>query len=332
MSKKKNPLVLLDISIDEDPVERMTIELFADVVPRTADDNFWALCTDMEKKSPTLLGIETLIEEQKDCEQKEDSSSHHEGEYSQKNELLNNGHTSEKKSDKTANQHHYSDNLNKSRRATPSPRGRPKSSPGSSHSTAPKELQGAPDSKMIVETLLVLFSKPGEVGTVPHLQSARLVGFTIKVEEIFMKGSMIGIQTIEVILIACKKGVTEAKQEEDWRNTDKSHHLNQVEYSSPNCSRYRSMSISRSPEFNCSRNRNHSRSPISSPSPVDRRPAMSDKLRSRLGPLVEDQIPPKRGRSNSSSRSRGLSCSRSPGVTPKRNPKPVESASPRSSR
>ena len=69
----------------------------------------------MVKKFPTLLGKETLIEEQKDLEQKEDSSSHREGEYSQKNELLNNGHTSEKKSDKTANQHHYSDNLNKSR-------------------------------------------------------------------------------------------------------------------------------------------------------------------------------------------------------------------------
>ena len=69
----------------------------------------------MVKKSPTLLGKETLIEQQKDCEQKEEgNSSHHEGEYLQKNEL-NNGHTSEKKSDKTANQHHYSDNLNKSR-------------------------------------------------------------------------------------------------------------------------------------------------------------------------------------------------------------------------
>ncbi|OMP04948.1 hypothetical protein COLO4_09177 [Corchorus olitorius] len=44
MGKKKNPLVFLDVSIDEDPVERIVIELFADVVPKTAE-NFRALCT-----------------------------------------------------------------------------------------------------------------------------------------------------------------------------------------------------------------------------------------------------------------------------------------------
>ncbi|XP_022155809.1 peptidyl-prolyl cis-trans isomerase CYP63 isoform X2 [Momordica charantia] len=44
MSKKKNPLVFLDVSIDGEPVQRITIELFADVVPKTAD-NFRALCT-----------------------------------------------------------------------------------------------------------------------------------------------------------------------------------------------------------------------------------------------------------------------------------------------
>ncbi|CAK9154873.1 unnamed protein product, partial [Ilex paraguariensis] len=41
---KKNPVVFLDISIDRDPVERIVIELFADVAPRTAE-NFRALCT-----------------------------------------------------------------------------------------------------------------------------------------------------------------------------------------------------------------------------------------------------------------------------------------------
>ncbi|KAK6260030.1 hypothetical protein SCA6_014504 [Theobroma cacao] len=44
MSKKKNPLVFLDVSVDGDPVERIIIELFADVVPKTAE-NFRALCT-----------------------------------------------------------------------------------------------------------------------------------------------------------------------------------------------------------------------------------------------------------------------------------------------
>ncbi|KAL4368704.1 hypothetical protein GQ457_05G002930 [Hibiscus cannabinus] len=44
MSKKKNPLVFLDVSIGGDPVEKLVIELFADVVPKTAE-NFRALCT-----------------------------------------------------------------------------------------------------------------------------------------------------------------------------------------------------------------------------------------------------------------------------------------------
>ncbi|XP_008802285.2 peptidyl-prolyl cis-trans isomerase CYP63 isoform X2 [Phoenix dactylifera] len=44
MAKKKNPLVFLDISVDGDRAERMVIELFSDVVPKTAE-NFRALCT-----------------------------------------------------------------------------------------------------------------------------------------------------------------------------------------------------------------------------------------------------------------------------------------------
>ncbi|XVE73042.1 hypothetical protein DITRI_Ditri11bG0086400 [Diplodiscus trichospermus] len=44
MSKKKNPLVFLDVSIGGDPAERIVIELFADIVPKTAE-NFRALCT-----------------------------------------------------------------------------------------------------------------------------------------------------------------------------------------------------------------------------------------------------------------------------------------------
>ncbi|CAH8310235.1 unnamed protein product [Eruca vesicaria subsp. sativa] len=42
--KTKNPTVFLDVSIGGDPLERIVIELFADVVPKTAE-NFRALCT-----------------------------------------------------------------------------------------------------------------------------------------------------------------------------------------------------------------------------------------------------------------------------------------------
>uniref|UniRef100_A0A803LFK7 PPIase cyclophilin-type domain-containing protein n=1 Tax=Chenopodium quinoa TaxID=63459 RepID=A0A803LFK7_CHEQI len=44
MAKKKNPQVFLDVSIGGDPVQRIVIELYADVVPKTAE-NFRALCT-----------------------------------------------------------------------------------------------------------------------------------------------------------------------------------------------------------------------------------------------------------------------------------------------
>lgn len=44
MSKNKNPSVFLDLSIEGSPAERIVIELFADIVPRTAE-NFRALCT-----------------------------------------------------------------------------------------------------------------------------------------------------------------------------------------------------------------------------------------------------------------------------------------------
>ncbi|KAI3749437.1 hypothetical protein L2E82_20049 [Cichorium intybus] len=54
MSKKKNPNVFLDLSIDGSPAERIVIELFADIVPRTAE-NFRALCTG-EKGTGTTTG------------------------------------------------------------------------------------------------------------------------------------------------------------------------------------------------------------------------------------------------------------------------------------
>lgn len=44
MANKKNPRVFLDVSIDGDPAEKLVIELYSDVVPKTAE-NFRALCT-----------------------------------------------------------------------------------------------------------------------------------------------------------------------------------------------------------------------------------------------------------------------------------------------
>uniref|UniRef100_A0A804PFM9 peptidylprolyl isomerase n=1 Tax=Zea mays TaxID=4577 RepID=A0A804PFM9_MAIZE len=44
MGRKKNPIVFLDVSVGDEPDERMIFELFADVAPLTTE-NFRALCT-----------------------------------------------------------------------------------------------------------------------------------------------------------------------------------------------------------------------------------------------------------------------------------------------
>lgn len=91
--------------------------------------------------------------------------------------------------------------------------------------------------------------------------------------------------------------------------------------------RSRSRSISRSPPYR-SRRRYHSRSPIRSSSPADKHPALSDKLKSRLGPKRDDQSPRRRV---SRSRSRSSSQSKSPNVTSKKNQARLSSTSPKSS-
>ncbi|TKY62409.1 Peptidyl-prolyl cis-trans isomerase CYP63 [Spatholobus suberectus] len=78
--------------------------------------------------------------------------------------------------------------------------------------------------------------------------------------------------------------------------------------------RSRSGSISRSPVRGHFRDRDRSRSPRRSLSPEDRRPPISDRLKSRLGPRSVQRLPD-RGRSKSNSRS-GSSRSRSPDATP----------------
>lgn len=102
--------------------------------------------------------------------------------------------------------------------------------------------------------------------------------------------------------------------------------------------RSRSRTVSRSPGPYRGRGRRYSRSPVRSPSPSDRRPVLSDKLKSRLGPQKSDISP--RGKSMSRSRSRSSSRSRSPDgqfkkrspdVAPRKHPRKVSSASPQSS-
>lgn len=64
------------------------------------------------------------------------------------------------------------------------------------------------------------------------------------------------------------------------------------------------------------RDRDRSRSPRRSVSPEARRPPISDRLKSRLGPRSDERLADKRGRSKCNSRSSGSSRSRSPDATP----------------
>ncbi|QHO52291.1 hypothetical protein S245_003916 [Arachis hypogaea] len=79
--------------------------------------------------------------------------------------------------------------------------------------------------------------------------------------------------------------------------------------------RSRSRSISRSPVRGRFRDHGRSQSPVCSPSPEDRRPRISDRLESRLGPR-NDLPSPDKGKSMSNSRSNRSSSSRSPDATP----------------
>ncbi|CAJ0843286.1 2612_t:CDS:2 [Entrophospora sp. SA101] len=55
MGEKENPIVFFDISIGGQPAGRMKMELFADVVPKTAE-NFRQLCTGEYKKNGVPQG------------------------------------------------------------------------------------------------------------------------------------------------------------------------------------------------------------------------------------------------------------------------------------
>ncbi|GAB2282320.1 hypothetical protein Dimus_016868 [Dionaea muscipula] len=62
--------------------------------------------------------------------------------------------------------------------------------------------------------------------------------------------------------------------------------------------RSRSRSISHSPDGGRRHRRNDSRSPVRSPSPQERRPAVSERMRSRLGPRIADRHSPRRFRAS----------------------------------
>ncbi|KAK6937580.1 Cyclophilin-type peptidyl-prolyl cis-trans isomerase domain [Dillenia turbinata] len=290
-------------------------------------------------------------------------SLHEEGEFSEKDdELLNNGHGGETSSRKVTSERPYADNLDSSRspsaspkRTAISPRRSPSLSPERStrRSSGVQRSSGSPlgqPGKQKNRSSLRSLSKspvrpepvtsnrgqnvsrsPPPSGTPKRVRRGR--GFT----ERYSFARRYRTPSPERSPHASHRYGGRNYQE---RNFDRytsyrgysacspRHYKSPPRGRSP--PRYRSRrspsrSISRSPHGY--RGRDRSRSPIRSPSPLDRRPSISDRLKSRLGPRVDEQNPANKVRPRSRSRSQGTSSSRSSDAAPPKRPEKVRSGS-----
>ncbi|XP_019188637.1 PREDICTED: peptidyl-prolyl cis-trans isomerase CYP63 isoform X2 [Ipomoea nil] len=264
-------------------------------------------------------------------EKQREGNSTGEGEFSKKNDkLVNNGHGRDLSSDRPVPGSHYSDNLNKSRSASPSPEGRPRSrrrSPSVSPKGSPRLQQdgGSPKtSGQARERSKSPAERPAHKspdGNSKRIRKGR--GFTKEYSfarryrtpspERQPYRSYYGGRNIQRNRdrYSSYRNYSDRSPPRRYRGSPKGRSPPRYRY------RGRSRSVSRSPNDSPS-SKKHNRSPSRSRSPVDRRPAISDRLKSRLGPRVDNQKPSSRGRSKSRSRSRGASHSSSPETAPRK--------------
>nr|XP_048336290.1 peptidyl-prolyl cis-trans isomerase CYP63 isoform X5 [Ziziphus jujuba var. spinosa] len=274
------------------------------------------------KDSPHVLR-ETV---QKDVEIKttENNSSQEEGELSPKNELLNNGHDTEPKS---VNLHSHSDDTNSSRSPTPKrsrnwPRSIPRMSPRRISGASPLGgfvHKGSEPSASDHGRELSRSTSPN--GTSKRVRKGR--GFT----ERYSFARRYRTPSPER---SPRSSYQYGGRNMYRRNNDRysgyrrySERSPYRRYKSPprgdSPSRFqrrrsRSRSASLSPGHYRGRNKDRSQSPTHSPNPLDKRPIVSDRLKSRLGPRSEHQRSPDRGRMKSRSRSGSEESSRSRSV------------------
>ncbi|QHN84183.1 Peptidyl-prolyl cis-trans isomerase [Arachis hypogaea] len=278
------------------------------------------LDTGKQSSSPPIKS-KTISEQGMDTKARRtvDKESHEEGELSPENdELLNNGHDTRAKLSKPSKQQTYSDDSDQNRGASPGrgPAGKSGelnqghnvlASPGQKASEPASKTQG--------------FSKsPSPHGMPKRIKKGR--GFT----ERYAFARRYRTPSPERSPRAYRYGDRNIR-----RNFDRNSSYRRYSERSPprrfrspprggNRPRYqnrrsRSRSISRSPVRGRFRDHGRSQSPVRSPSPEDRRPPISDRLKSRLGPR-NDLPSPDKGRSRSKSRSNRSSSSRSPDATP----------------
>ncbi|XP_027929521.1 uncharacterized protein LOC114185788 isoform X2 [Vigna unguiculata] len=269
---------------------------------------------DTEKQSSSLPRQDQIIPEQTtDTEVRRtvDKQSHEEGELSPENgAFVNNGHDTKAEFSEPAKQHANSEdsNDNRSARTGRSPtrdsgelnQGRAlllaSSGQKASEPAAPKHGQG--------------FSKsPSPNGTPRRIKKGR--GFTERYAFARRYRTPSPERSPRAYRNTSYRSYSERSPPRRYRSPPGGR--NRPRYQSR---RSVSRSISRSPVRGRFRDRDRSRSPRRSVSPEDRRPPISDRLKSRLGPRSDERLADRRGRSKSNSRSSGSSRSRSPDATP----------------
>ncbi|PON54422.1 Cyclophilin-type peptidyl-prolyl cis-trans isomerase [Parasponia andersonii] len=298
---------------------------------------------DVEKES-LRGGRETVVEGHRSSEMKtsKENSSQEEGELSPKNELQDNGHDA---AGKTVTRRSYSDDSNNSRSPTPerrlrgSPRRSPSSSPkriprGSPARNSGKANRGGSSRSPIHKALEPSASNPVRAlsrsrspnGTPKRVRKGR--GFTDRYSyarryrtpspDLSPRGYRYG-------------GINFPRGNRDRFSSYRRyperapHRRNQSPPRGESPPRHRgrrsrSRSVSRSPGHYHKRykDRSRSQSPVRSSSPVDKRPPVSERLRSRLGPRIDHQRSPNKNGRRSRSRSEARSVSRSPDPSPPR--------------
>ncbi|KAH9729629.1 peptidyl-prolyl cis-trans isomerase CYP63 [Citrus sinensis] len=301
--------------------------------------------TDVGKKSLTPpSGKRTVMEQQSnhDLKKTDDNSSHEEGELLLKNDKLqNNGHGTEAKSNRTANQHPYSDNSSKSRSLTPSPKRRSSNRSRSSPSMSPKRILGndgrSPPKKLGDQSPARRVSEPSASnrsrglsrspspdGTPKRVRKGR--GFTERYS--FARRYRTPERSPPRYYRYGGRNIHERTQNRYSSQRGYSDRSPRRHYRSPprgrSPPRYqrrsrRSRSISRSPDGYRGRYGDDSQSRSSSPR--DKRPTISEGLKCRLGPKIDEEHSPAKRRYRSRSRSRSLdsSHSKSPEASPPKN-------------
>ncbi|XP_055813210.1 peptidyl-prolyl cis-trans isomerase CYP63 [Solanum dulcamara] len=300
------------------------------------------------KKSSNPVKRQAVLKQQQNLE---------EGEISKNGKLPNNGHGGDVKTDRTLAPNQQSDNSSRSRSATPSPKGKQRPSRRSSQSMSPEKVParlGQNGGSLQIESKERSLSKsPSPKATQPSRSSPGRDLSENRSPDGTSKRVRKGRGFTDRYSFA-RRYRTPSPERSSYRpyyqggrnfqgNRDRYSSYRSYSGRSPqgryrqsprgrSPPRYHRRSRSRSVSHSPRRESRRSRSPSRSPSPREKRQTISDRLKSRLGPRVDDQRSLPTRRSASRSRSRDSTTPRSPAAATRKHSRKVGSASPNSSR